>query len=614
MAVVYRAVDTLLQRQVAVKVLRESYAGDPAFLARFQREAQASASLDHPNVVTVYDVGQDGDRHYIVMEYIDGQDLKTLIRRKGRLSVDEALDIAIQIGAGVGHAHKANFIHCDVKPQNVMVTHDGRAKVTDFGIARALTESGLTESEIVWGSPTYFSPEQAAGEPPTPASDVYSIGVVMYEMLTGLPPFQAEKAAALALMHMREEPAPLASRNPQVPPQLEWIVRKVMAKEPAARYRNADQLSQILDEYRRQGEQATGWQPLSQVAAPTASKPVPVVSEPIVGPEPVAGSRRLTWGLGAVALLLVVGLIPWWLIVLNAWNREPPTPVSTRTSAPLVTVPPTAREISVPDVVGKSIDEARWEVERRGLRFRVSGERDEPGKKDGVILEQVPTPGTRALFDSEVSVVVSKPDRELVMQDLIGLHLIVVEDGLKTDGLNVVVEPTWSEEIEGTILTQQPAVNTTIHAGDTVTLTVSGGLDTPILLEVNLADTVVLTRAELKQATFRPGETVGLTLHWEPIRTTSVRYVVFVHLVDASDNLVSQQDVEPYVPTTEWGVGPVIDPHQVTIPGDVSPGTYRLRTGLYRQGQPHIRLPVVDPGRTRVDSDSILVAEIGIER
>ena len=164
MAVVYRAVDTLLQRQVAIKVLRESYSGDPAFLARFQREAQASASLDHPNVVTVYDVGQDGDRHYIVMEYVDGQDLKTLIRRKGHLSVDEALDIAIQISAGVGHAHKANFIHCDVKPQNVLVTHDGRAKVTDFGIARALTESGLTESEIVWGSPTYFSPEQAAGE------------------------------------------------------------------------------------------------------------------------------------------------------------------------------------------------------------------------------------------------------------------------------------------------------------------------------------------------------------------------------------------------------------------------------------------------------------------
>ena len=230
MAAVYRGMDTLLQRQVAVKVLREGFAGDPAFLARFQREARAAANLDHPNIVTVYDVGQDGNRHYIVMEYVDGQDLKTLIRRKGRLYVNEALDIAVQICAGVGHAHKAGIIHCDIKPQNVLITRDGRAKVTDFGIARALSESGITESETVWGSPLYFSPEQAAGEPPSPASDVYSIGVVMYEMLTGTPPFQAEKPAALALMHMREEPQPLTVQNPHVPSQLEWIVRKVLAK------------------------------------------------------------------------------------------------------------------------------------------------------------------------------------------------------------------------------------------------------------------------------------------------------------------------------------------------------------------------------------------------
>jgi hypothetical protein len=286
--------------------------------------------------------------------------------------------------------------------------------------------------------------------------------------------------------------------------------------------------------------------------------------------------------------------------------------VPTRTPTPFVTLAPTAQEISVPDIVGKSIDEARWEVERRGLRFRVSGERDEPGVEHGIVLEQVPTSGTRALFDSEVSVVVSKPDRDLIMQDLVGLHLIVVEDGLKSDGLNIVVEPTWSEEVQGTILMQEPPVDTTIHAGDTITLTVSGGLDVPIALEVNLAETVVLTRAELPQATYRPGETIDLTLHWEPKGTTSMRYVVFVHLVDLDGNLVAQQDVEPYVPTTEWGPDIVIDPHQVSIPGNVSAGTYQLRTGLYRQGQPHIRLPVLDAGLTTVDSDSILVAEVEI--
>ncbi|HIQ01795.1 MAG TPA: serine/threonine protein kinase, partial [Anaerolineales bacterium] len=267
MAMVYKGVDTLLHRPVAIKVLREAYASDPAFLARFQREARAAAQLDHPNVVTVYDVGQDGEQHYIVMEYVDGEDLKTLVRREGQLGVDRAVDIAAQIAAGVGHAHKAGIIHCDIKPQNVLVTQEGVVKVTDFGIARALSESGMTDSEVVWGSPLYFSPEQAAGERPTPASDVYSIGVVLYEMLAGAPPFQAEKPAALALMHIREEPLPLSTRNPHVPPQLDWIVRKVLSKEPSARYRTAEQLALVLREYRGRGEQATGLYPLPPALA-----------------------------------------------------------------------------------------------------------------------------------------------------------------------------------------------------------------------------------------------------------------------------------------------------------------------------------------------------------
>ncbi len=210
MAVVYRGVDLLLQREVAVKVLREGYASDPAFLARFQREAQAAARLHHPNIVTIYDVGQDGNLSYIVMEYVAGKDLKSYIRQRGRLRVGEALSIAVQICAGAGHAHRAGVIHCDIKPQNVLVTDDGVVKVTDFGIARALSEVALTQAETVWGSPLYFSPEQAAGDPPSPASDVYSIGVTLYEMLAGAPPFQAEKSTALALKHLRDEPPPLA--------------------------------------------------------------------------------------------------------------------------------------------------------------------------------------------------------------------------------------------------------------------------------------------------------------------------------------------------------------------------------------------------------------------
>ncbi|MEE8391723.1 MAG: Stk1 family PASTA domain-containing Ser/Thr kinase, partial [Anaerolineae bacterium] len=470
MAAVYRGMDTLLQRQVAVKVLREGFAGDPAFLARFQREARSAANLDHPNVVTVYDVGQDGDQHYIVMEYVGGQDLKTLIRRKTRLHVDEALDIAIQICAGVGHAHKAGIIHCDIKPHNVLITQDGRAKVTDFGIARALSESGITESDTVWGSPLYFSPEQAAGEPPSPASDVYSIGVIMYEMLTGMPPFQAEKPAALALMHMREEPQPLTVRNPQVPSQLEWIVRKVLAKEPAARYRTAEQMGHILEQYRQQSEQLTGWQPA--VPSPPPSPPAPsdhaVEAEPL--PAPRAASDGLTWALGVIAFVAVVGLIPLWWLVFRAYDRPslPPTP----TPVLLVTSTPEVHLISVPNIVGKPVQEAQEILTQANLRFVLLEEQDEPDTEEGTVLEQNPTPDELVPPDTEVSVVVSGPGRELTMPGVVDYPVEIVQSGLESDGLRVAIDKVWSTQPEGMVLEQEPEQGTTVYAGDAATLTV----------------------------------------------------------------------------------------------------------------------------------------------
>jgi serine/threonine-protein kinase len=615
--------DTLLQRQVAVKVLRESYSGDPAFLARFRREAQAAASLDHPNVVTVYDVGQDGDYHYIVMEYVQGQDLKTLIRQQGQLGVGEALDIAIQISAGVGHAHKAGVIHCDVKPQNVLVTRDGRAMVTDFGIARALSESGLTESDTVWGSPLYFSPEQAAGDPPSPASDVYSIGIVVYEMLAGKPPFQAEKTAALALMHMRNEPTALTVRNPQVPPQLEWIIRKVMAKEPAARYRNADQLARVLEEYRKHGEQATGWQPAVPAPAvkvdrlPVEPEPEPEAETELeVGPDSFVYSDRLMWALAVIAFVLVVGLVPLYSAIYIAYfppDRPGPSVQSTRTAKPFATLEPTLQQVLVPNVVGRSIDEARSEAERYGLRL-VEEERDEPGVSGGIVLEQEPEPGERVLLGSELTVYVSKMGQAWEMPGVTDYALDEVRSGLESElGLQVVVTEKWSGEAEGVVLAQEPDLGAMVHPGDTVTLTVSGGVDMPIDLEVNLADTVVLQQAELTQAVFQPGEEIQVTLYWKPLQGTSTPYIVFVHVIDADGDLVAQQDVEPPVPTTDWGLSVVEDLHRFNLPGGLSAGTYQLRTGLYRQGQSHIRLPVVDAGLTTAESDSVLIVEIEVE-
>ena len=308
MAVLYRAEDLELGRTVAAKVLRPSLVGDPEFLVRFKREARAVANLSHPNIVTVHDVGQDGpSTHYIVMEYVPGQNLKQMIRAQGAFEVDTALAIVIEVCKGVGYAHRAGLIHCDLKPQNILITPDNRVKVTDFGIARAFTTAQAEADEnqveeVVWGSPHYFAPEQAAGEPPTPASDVYAIGVIMFELLTGELPFQGSDYQELALAHLRQEPPSIMAYNPALPQELDRIIHKVLAKEPSARYRTADQLGRILQKYREQGQQPTG----PFVVTPSTASPAPPyqdatppqepgavpTEDPITPPPPGLGRRQ----------------------------------------------------------------------------------------------------------------------------------------------------------------------------------------------------------------------------------------------------------------------------------------------------------------------------------
>jgi serine/threonine-protein kinase len=258
MAVIYKAQDIALGRIVAVKVLRPSLTGDPTFLTRFRQEARNVANLAHPNIVTLFDFGQDGNTYYMVMEYVDGKDLKKLIRESAPFTVERALHIAIQICAGVGYAHRAELVHADVKPQNVLVTADDHVKVTDFGIAQAIAATQNQEKQsVVWGSPHYFAPEQASGEAPTPASDVYSIGIVMFEMLTGKLPYNGADQQELALAHIRDQIPHVMEFNPNVPVHLDRIIYKVMSKEPANRYRTADQLGRILISYQKQGQDVT---------------------------------------------------------------------------------------------------------------------------------------------------------------------------------------------------------------------------------------------------------------------------------------------------------------------------------------------------------------------
>jgi serine/threonine-protein kinase len=317
MAMVYRARDTMLERSVAVKVLRESYSRDPAFLDRFRQEARAAANLSHPNIVTVHDFGLDNGLLFIVMEYVPGTDLKALIKQRGRFTPEEAVPLLVQACAGIGYAHRAGLVHCDVKPQNMLVTPDMRLKVTDFGIARALSTIHPEEqSDVVWGSPQYFSPEQASGAAPSPASDVYSLGVIMYEMLTGSLPFHADTAAELAHLHIEAEPVPIAEMLPDIPPVLEQILTKVLSKEPSQRYRTADQLGRLLLNFgNAKSSPALSLTP--EAASGTVSLPVAsTVPAPAPGPE-------IDWasvGLGLLALVAVLGLVPFWLWVYFVYN------------------------------------------------------------------------------------------------------------------------------------------------------------------------------------------------------------------------------------------------------------------------------------------------------
>ncbi|HRJ55235.1 MAG TPA: protein kinase, partial [Anaerolineales bacterium] len=296
MANVYLARDVVLDRPVAIKVLRKEYSANDNFQKQFLLEARAAANLSHPNIVTVHDFGIADNLVYIVMEQIPGKDLKQLVRERGRFTIEQGIPLMIQACAGVGYAHRAGLVHCDIKPHNMLVSKDMRLKVTDFGIARALATIKPGErNDIVWGSPLYFAPEQALGEAPTPASDVYSLGVVMYELLTGTPPFTASTADELARLHISARPLPVSEYVPDIPSLLEEIIMKVLSKEPSARYRTADQLGRVLQKFGTVPDFKTEPEPVPSPAVITVrpeiaerlsppSQPRPVQQEPAPAP------------------------------------------------------------------------------------------------------------------------------------------------------------------------------------------------------------------------------------------------------------------------------------------------------------------------------------------
>jgi serine/threonine-protein kinase len=310
MAIVYQASDLMLERTIAVKILRKDFSKSKAFQERFKEEARAAANLTHPNIVTVHDFGFDNDRLFIVMEHVPGTDLKQIIKKSGPLPIDHASRLFIQACAGLGYAHRAGLVHCDIKPHNMLITPDHRLKVTDFGIARALASVKHDEqSQAIWGSPAYFSPEQAAGRAPSPASDVYSLGVVLFEMLTGELPFTDPSPQELALLHRYETPPSPREINPEISPELEEIIIKVLSKEPSSRYRTADQLGRIVISFTEMLDTQT------QVEIP-APLPEDKDLQAILNLENKKTSKQwLTILLGLLSLIAVGGLIPFWIWV-----------------------------------------------------------------------------------------------------------------------------------------------------------------------------------------------------------------------------------------------------------------------------------------------------------
>ena len=458
MAEVYLAHDNLLDRQVAVKILHEAYRADSEFIERFHREAKAAARLSHPNIVSIYDVGVDEDDHYIVMEHVQGKSLKEKLREGGTLEFSEIVTIAKDIASGLAHAHANNLVHCDIKPHNILLTNDGHAKIADFGIARAVTESTMTYSGSVVGSVHYFSPEQAQGGTITPKSDVYSLGVVMYEMLTNRLPFTGDNAVAIAMKHIEEEPTTPSMFRLQIPPMLEAITLRAMNKSPENRPSAFDMIQALanmetsLNVVSPNDPDATQILPRSESAnlPPRRNSRVDAPTE--ISEKPFYKSKIFIAGM-LMVLLMGFG-VGTFMAFGKFWSSE---------------------EVTVPDVKGKQLALARQILEDGKLRVNVA-ETYDANVPAGQVVSQDPDPGRSVKAERLVTIYVSKGGESVDMPDLIGLSKSAATERLQKLGLNLgsVYEKDAPEE-PGTVLSHDPPVGTKIVRGQNIDLVVSRG-------------------------------------------------------------------------------------------------------------------------------------------
>lgn len=483
MANVYLANDLILDRKVAIKVLRGDLSNDDKFIRRFQREALSVSNLSHPNIVEVYDVGEEDGQHYIVMEYIDGMTLKQLLKKRGSLTVTEVVDIMTQLTDGLSHAHAAYIIHRDIKPQNIMIMANGLIKITDFGIAMALNATQLTQTNSVMGSVHYLPPEQASGKGATIKSDIYSLGILMYELLTGTIPFKGDNAVEIALKHMKEQMPSLRKQNPTIPQSVENIVMKAAAKNPRNRYDSVmemhEDLLKCLDnpdaakynfEYPEieNNDESKKLNPIKKIKKPIVNKeelPSDDVStkedndflEDSTIPPTEKKKNKIVIILSCIFLsLIIVGVIVFTILM----TRD-------------------VQEVSVPNLTDKEINEALDELTKLGFDYIIETEASDK-VEGGYVIGTLPKAGTLRKKGTIITVIKSSGGDFHYLEDYTSLDYKEVKAKLELLGVKVLIEKKDVENKDDykdktdIILEQSPKYNSEekklLEKGDTITL------------------------------------------------------------------------------------------------------------------------------------------------
>ena len=468
MANVYLGYDKILDRNVAIKVLRGDLANDEKFVRRFQREALSASSLSHPNIVAMYDVGEDDGLYYIVMEYVEGKTLKQLLKKRGSLTLSEAIDIMLQLTDGMAHAHDSYIVHRDLKPQNIMIEDDGQIKITDFGIAMALNSTQLTQTNSVMGSVHYLPPEQAAGKGATIKSDIYSMGIIFYELLTGELPFKGDSAVEIALKQMKEPLPDVHKLNNDIPQSIENIILKATAKNPKNRYDDAksmhDDLLTALNDDRINEEPYVYPYPEHELDETTkVMKPIKdeekeeIIATPITD-EKGKRSNKLIIALSVIAGLIVLALVAVFFII------------------PAVTA---EKDVKVPDVSNLTLSEAEDELEDAGLVI-ASEIKDVVSEdiEEGKIVRTDPRAGSTVKEGTSVTLYRSTGVETYTLENYVNMNVNEVSTILKDHGLKVEIteiDPditTCAIIGQNLVISQSLEEGSEVEAGDTITLTV----------------------------------------------------------------------------------------------------------------------------------------------